>query len=313
MNKIAFIFPGQGSQQVGMGASLVKENESAAKFYREADEKLGFSLSQICFKGPDEKLQYTAITQPAILTTSVALYQAFMEKASIAPAFVAGHSLGEYTALVAAGVISFPDAVLTVHKRGKWMDEAVPAGKGAMAAVLKLEKEKLELICEAVSQEIGIVEIANYNSVDQIVISGERDAVVEASKRAEDAGARKVIPLAVSGPFHSSLMQPAAQHLTAELEQVHLADGRVPLVSNVTARAVNKRDEIIRLLVDQVTSPVRFEESIQFMIDQGVTVFIEFGAGRVLTGLIKKIDRKVKTLAVYDAESIDSVIAEIGC
>ncbi|MBD1371409.1 ACP S-malonyltransferase [Hazenella sp. IB182357] len=313
MNKIAFIFPGQGSQQVGMGASLVKENESAAKFYREADEKLGFSLSQICFKGPDEKLQYTAITQPAILTTSVALYQAFMEKASIAPAFVAGHSLGEYTALVAAGVISFPDAVLTVHKRGKWMDEAVPAGKGAMAAVLKLEKEKLELICEAVSQEIGIVEIANYNSADQIVISGERDAVVEASKRAEAEGARKVIPLAVSGPFHSSLMQPAAQHLTAELEQVHLADGRVPLVSNVTARAVNKRDEIIRLLVDQVTSPVRFEESIQFMIDQGVTVFIEFGAGRVLTGLIKKIDRKVKTLGVYDAESIDSVIAEIGC
>lgn len=305
MSKVAFVFPGQGSQKAGMGLEIFQETDTAKQIFSDADKTLGYPLSRLCFEGPEEELRLTANTQPAILTTSIALWKVLEERLDQKPDFVAGHSLGEYTALVAAGSLSFVDAVLTVHKRGTYMEEAVPAGEGAMSAVMNLDRNKLVEICKEVSREEHVVEPANFNSPNQIVISGHHAAVKEAGEKALEAGARRVIPLSVSGPFHSSLMKPAADRLADHLETISIREAKVPVVANATAQGVTDSEAIQRLLIQQVASPVLWEDSVRYMLEEGVTTFVEIGAGNVLSGLIKKVDRKVKTISVYDPESLN--------
>ena len=283
--KTAFVFPGQGSQFVGMGKGFAESHLD------EANRILGFDLKKLCFEGPEEELKRTEITQPAILTVSVAALQLLKEK----PDAVAGHSLGEYSALVAAGSISFADAVKIVHLRGKFMQAAVPAGEGAMAAVLMPPKDKIREICE----QVGDVQPANLNSPDQIVISGKKEAVEEAGKRLKEAGAKRIIPLAVSAPFHSRLMEPAAKKLEAELAKITISDAKVPVVANVTADYVASAEKIRELLIRQVTGSVLWEDSVRKMIADGVGRFVEVGPGKVLCGLIKKIDPAVEA-RTYD-------------
>jgi [acyl-carrier-protein] S-malonyltransferase len=303
VGKIAFLFPGQGSQQVGMGRDIFNQYEWARAVFAEADEVLGYSLSHLCFAGPKERLQLTVHAQPAILTTSIAL-QRGLEQAGLTPHFVAGHSLGEYSALVVAGAISFRDAVVTVHQRGLYMEEAVPAGVGGMSAVIQLERQKLDEVCRQVSRLDYVVQPANYNSPGQVVISGHREAVHEAGEKAMQAGARRVVPLPVSGPFHSGLMKPAAKKLEGTLQRTDMGDARVPVVANVTALPMQNAAEIRRLLVKQMISPVLWEDSIRYMRAQGVSTFIEIGAGNVLSHLVKKIDRQVQTIHVQDLPSL---------
>ncbi|HZG17423.1 MAG TPA: ACP S-malonyltransferase [Candidatus Bathyarchaeia archaeon] len=310
MGKIAFVFPGQGSQFVGMGAELVSQSAAAKEIFQQADEALGFSLSGLCFSGPEEELRLTANTQPAILTASMAVYAALKEMVpNFRPDFVAGHSLGEYSALCAAGTLSFADAVRTVRSRGQFMEEAVPAGQGAMAAVLGMDRELLHSVCQGVSQEGYPVQLANLNSPGQIVISGSAEGVRLAGEKAKENGAKRVLPLNVSGPFHSSLMEPAAQKLSAVLSGIQVADASIPVVANVIARPVDKADEIVDSLVKQVASPVLWEDSVQWMVEQGVTTFVEIGPGKVLAGLIKKIAPADTTIyAVQDLASLEELV-----
>jgi [acyl-carrier-protein] S-malonyltransferase len=300
---IALLFPGQGSQQVGMGLDFANRYAWAKAVFTEADEVLGYPLSDLCFTGPENRLRLTANTQPAILTTSIALYRGW-EQIGITPRFVAGHSLGEYTALVAAKAISFHDAVAIVHQRGKDMEQAVPAGVGGMSAVIHLDRQTLDEVCRQISRCDYVVQSANYNGPDQIVISGHAEAVKEAGERALEAGARRVIPLPVSGPFHSSLMQPAAQRLKNRLHSISIQDAWIPVVANVTAHPVQRAEEIRRLLVEQVVSSVLWEDSIRYMVGQGIQTFIEIGPGNVLSRLVQKIARHVETIPIQDVESL---------
>ncbi|MBB3109355.1 [acyl-carrier-protein] S-malonyltransferase [Paenibacillus phyllosphaerae] len=308
MGKIAFVFPGQGAQSVGMGKDAYEQIEASRAIVDRADEALGFKISDIIFEGPDEVLKQTVNTQPALLTISVALLEAFKAK-GIAPDYVAGHSLGEYSALVAAGVLSFEDAVRAVRSRGEFMEQAVPGGQGAMAAVLGAEREALANLCSAVSGDVGSVELANVNCPGQIVISGTAEGVQAVVERGKEAGAKRVIPLEVSGPFHSSLMKPAADRLGAVLEGLSLADATIPVIANVTARPVTDKDQIRTLLAEQVYSPVLWEDSIRYLIEQGVDTFYEIGSGTVLAGLIKKIDKTVTVVAVNNVSALEAVTA----
>ena len=307
MTKIAFIFPGQGSQSVGMGAELVQNNEGNKVFYDKADDKLGFALSKIMLEGPAEELTYTYNAQPALLTTSTMVSE-LLQSAGVKPDYTIGHSLGEYSALVASGVLSFEDGVQIVHERGLFMNEAVPAGLGAMAAILGLEAQALKAVTDQVTIEGDVVQLANLNCPGQIVISGTKTGVDKACAQAKEAGAKRAIPLVVSGPFHSELMRPAASQLQAALNKLDMHHTDVPVISNVTASPVTMAEEMKELLVQQLYSPVRFEESIRTLLDLGVDTFIECGPGKVLSGLVKKIDRSAVVYAAYDQESIEKVI-----
>lgn len=259
MGKIAFIFPGQGSQTVGMGKDVAQSDANIAAVFQSADERLGFSLSSLIFEGPQETLTLTYNAQPALLTTSVALLQKVKE-AGITADYVAGHSLGEYTALVAAGAISFTDAVYAVRKRGEFMEKAVPAGEGTMAAVLGMDAAALEAVTNEISEQGDPVQLANLNCPGQIVISGSKAGVEKAGNLAKERGAKRVIPLEVSGPFHSLLMKPAASHLQEVLNTIAIRDAEIPVIANVTAQPVVKKEEILRLLIEQLYSPVRWEQ-----------------------------------------------------
>jgi [acyl-carrier-protein] S-malonyltransferase len=304
VGKVAFVFPGQGAQAVGMGKDIFENDAVAKSIFERADEALGYSLSSIIFEGPEAELKITYHTQPALLTTSIAYLELFKAK-GLQPDYVAGHSLGEYSALVAAGVLAFEDAVRTVRARGEFMEEAVPSGQGAMAAVLGADREALQQLCRTISSEIGVVELANSNCPGQIVVSGSKEGVRALVERGKEVGAKRVIPLEVSGPFHSSLMKPASERLAGVLSELSMQSASVPVIANVTARPVREPSEVQGLLVDQVHSSVLWEDSIVWLIEQGVDTFVEIGSGTVLAGLIKKIDRTVKVHSINSKEAID--------
>ncbi len=307
MGKIAFVFPGQGSQTVGMGKQLAEQYSEVMQYFKKADERLSAELSKLIFEGPQEELTKTVNTQPALLTTSLAILERF-QKAAIKPDYVAGHSLGEYTALVAAGALTFEDGVYAVRKRGEFMEGAVPNGEGSMAAILGLDREPLSKVTAEVSESGFPVSLANLNCPGQIVISGSRKGVDLASAKAKEAGAKRAILLEVSGPFHSSLMKPAASELRQVLDGLDMKDASIPVIANVSANPMTTAEEIKENLIEQLYSPVLWEDSVVKMIDLGVDTFIEIGPGKVLSGLIKKINRSVKTYSISDEESCQSVI-----
>lgn len=305
MGKVAFVFPGQGSQYVGMGYDFYKEFAEAADVFHSAETALRYNLSQIIFKGPEEELNRTINTQPAILTTSLAIYAVLKAQGFPVPDFVAGHSLGEYTALAVAGGVELFEAVRLAHLRGKYMQEAVPEGKGAMAAVLKLPPEKVEEACK-LAQEVGVVEPANYNSPEQTVISGEKEAVERASQIAKEMGG-KVIPLKVSVPSHCSLMKPAADTFKLKLAQTPIRNLNLPIVQNYTAKAHTMAPEIRENLYRQIFSPVRWYQSVLYMVEQGVDTFIEIGPKNVLSKLIQQTVPQVRVFNVEKVEDIEKV------
>ncbi|HEX7063627.1 MAG TPA: ACP S-malonyltransferase [Bacillales bacterium] len=310
MGKIAFLFPGQGSQSVGMGEAFRKENAKAAEIYAKADERLDYPLSEVIFQGPEDRLKLTENTQPAILTASIAALQVVQEH-GITADYTAGHSLGEYSALVASGALSFEDAVYAVRKRGLYMEEAVPAGEGTMSAILGLDHEKLQAISEQVTAEGESVQLANLNAPGQIVISGTAKGVEIAGEKAKEAGAKKVLPLNVSGPFHSRLMEPAAAKFKEVLDEVEIRDADVPVVANVTADEMQNAPNIYENLLAQLYSPVRWEETVRKLIDLGVDTFLEIGPGKVLSGLVKRVHRRAGTYPINDPESLEKVLAKL--
>jgi len=308
MAKWAFLFPGQGSQYVGMGKDLKENFKVAADIFAEADEALHEDLTKLCFEGPEDDPKLTRNTQPAILTVSIAALRVLQQETGLVPAMTAGHSLGEYSALVASGALRFADAVTIVRKRGTFMQEAVPVGVGGMAAVLGMETDALEKICRE-SAEGQAVAPANYNCPGQIVISGHMEAVKRAAARAEAAGAKKVVMLPVSAPFHSSLMKPAAEKLGKTLEAVTVQELKIPVLSNVEADFYPGKDDVKRLLTEQVDHPVRWIEEMEKMVREGVDKCVEIGPGKVLNGLVRKISRETAMQSIENPDSIKEFIA----
>lgn len=307
MNIDAFIFPGQGSQHAGMGKDLSENFAVARAVFEEADDALGFGLSRLCFEGPEEDLRLTANTQPAILATSIAALRVLESETGLKPGLVAGHSLGEYSALVAVGALSLADAVRTVRARGTYMQEAVPVGVGAMAAILGVEPDVLAVICEEAAQG-EVVSPANFNSPGQIVVAGHASAVNRTIEIAKAKGFRKAMLLPVSAPFHCMLMKPAGDRLAATLDSIPISPLAVPVVTNVEAEANSDHQRVKNLLVQQVSAPVRWEESVRCMVTRGATRFIEIGPGKVLSGLVKRIDKSCNTINVEDSFSLKSLL-----
>jgi [acyl-carrier-protein] S-malonyltransferase len=309
-SSIAFLFPGQGSQAVGMGKELAEKYPIAHRTFDEADEALGYKLSQLCFEGPEEQLRLTEITQPAILTASVAAARVLNEK-GLNPGFVAGHSLGEYSAHVAAGTLSFADAVRTVRNRGKYMQEAVPVGVGAMAAILGMDVEKVTDVCHDAAQG-EVCEPANINSREQIVISGHAAAVERATKLATERGAKKAVLLQVSAPFHCSLMKPAQDRLAKDLQALSFHKPSVRVVCNVDAALLDDSGRSRDALVRQVTGSVKWDQSVRLLIAQGVETFVEVGPGKVLCGLMRQIDRAKTCFNVGDEASLQRTTEQLA-
>jgi [acyl-carrier-protein] S-malonyltransferase len=310
--KLAFLFPGQGSQAVGMGRDLAENFTVARQTFEEADDALGFSISTLCFDGPAEQLKQTEFTQPAIFAVSVAADRV-LRNHGITPTHVAGHSLGEYSAAVAAGMLGFADAIQALRLRGRFMQEAAPEGEGAMAAILGLAAEPVIALCSRAQAETGDpVSAANLNSPEQVVISGASAAVGRASVLAREAGAKKVVALQVSAPFHCALMQPAQDRLAGVLRGIHFEEAAFPLVCNVDARVVVEGDLERDALIRQVTAPVRWVESMQLLIAEGVTRFLEVGPGKVLTGLLRQIDRSQRCANVEDAASLRKALEPVA-
>src|SRR5215213_8960680 len=307
MSKTAYIFPGQGSQAVGMGKDLFDNFPSARAVFEEADDVLGFSLSEMCFAGTAEDLALTANTQPAILTVSVAAFRAMEAEGFPMPDFVAGHSLGEYSALVAAGALSFADAVRTVRKRGTYMQEAVPVGVGAMAAILGLPLETVEVACDEAA-EGEVCSPANINSPAQIVIAGNTEAVDRAIELLKERGAKRAIKLNVSAPFHCDLMFPAQERLAEDLAKIEFRDLRFPIIENISSDPNTKAKRVRVALTEQVSSPVRWAQSVEYLLAAEVGTFVEIGAGKVLCGLVRQINRDVRCLNVENTESLRNTL-----
>ena len=310
MGKLAFIFSGQGAQYVGMGKQIAAVYKSADAIFNEATEALGFDVKKMVFESDDETLKITENTQPTILTTSIACLQPLLEK-GIKPDVVAGLSLGEYSAHVAAGTITFKDAVMLVKKRGKFMQEAVPVGVGTMAAVLGLENSEVIECCKAASSE-GVVEPSNFNCPGQVVVAGAVKAVEKVVELSKEKGAKRSMILPVSAPFHCSMLKPAGEKLAIELEKITLNDLKLPVVTNVTAEYITDKSKVKDLLIRQVSNSVLWEECVKAMIADGVDTFVEIGPGKTLIGFIKKINKDVKTLNVDDLDSLNKTFVELG-
>ncbi|MGP1542088.1 MAG: ACP S-malonyltransferase [Dialister pneumosintes] len=305
--KKAFLFPGQGSQKVGMVADLYEKYDAVKALLKEADNRFGFSISRMMFDGPDEELMKTEFTQPAILTASVAV-STILREHGLTPDVVAGHSLGEYSALVTAGALSFSDAIHVVHLRGKYMQEAVPLGEGGMAAIIALDAESIKDICNTISTEEKPVQAVNFNCPGQVVIAGATEAVKQACNAMKEAGAKMAVMLKVSAPFHSIMMEPAAVKLKEVLDTVTIQDAQMPVYANYNAAAEIKADDIRKNLVLQAAHPVLWDASIQQMIADGADLMIEAGPGTVLSGFMKRINRRIRTLHAEDVETVTNVL-----
>ena len=303
MSKLAFVFPGQGAQKVGMGKDFYDNYDVAKKMFKEADEALGYSIMKMCFEGPEEDLKLTANTQPAILTISCIANEILKEN-GIQPEITGGHSLGEYSALVAAGVLNFQDAVALVHKRGSYMQEAVPVGEGGMAAIIGVDRDKIVEVCQQVSAE-SPVQAVNFNCPGQIVIAGATKGVELAVEELKAAGAKKAVILPVSAPFHSTLMKPAAEKLAVELDKVTISDAKIPVVANVSAEILTKAEDIKASLVAQAASPVLWVDCVARMQEFGADVLLEAGPGKTLCGFNRRIDKTITSLNVEDVASLE--------
>ncbi len=305
--KTAFVFPGQGAQYVGMGKDFYEKYPAAKRIFDEADSALGFSISKLCFEGPEEELRLTKNTQPAILTVSIAIYEVMKEQGATFD-MAAGHSLGEYSALVAAGAMDFADAVKTVHMRGLYMQEAVPVGEGAMAAVLGMDDANIVAVCQDVEKSGLVVQAVNFNCPGQVVIAGSAEGVNVAVEKLKAAGAKRAVLLPVSAPFHSTLLQPAAEKLAGYLSNIHFKDAKQPVYSNVTAKPVTDKEEIRSLLVKQAASPVLWTNLTQEMVKAGASVFAEIGPGKTLCGFAKKIAKDIPSVNVEDIDSLEKTM-----